>query len=96
MLVIAKSRAGVEVLSGTNFNIHFVDTEIRLRLGTEGRWPKGKANAQINLAFRSACTNFSPCYASTEVRLRLGKMQTSLLFLSACTNFVSSNMVRNL
>ena len=62
-----------------------------LHLRTEGRWPKGKANAQINLAFHSACTYFSACYASPEDRRRLRNAQINLAFHSACTIFVGLN-----
>ena len=62
--------------------------EIRLRLRTEGRWPKGKANAQINLAFHSACIAFS-LLSQTEDRRRLGNAQINLAFHSACTIFVT-------
>ena len=55
--------------------------EFRLRL----------RKVQINLAFRSACTNFSPCFASAEIRRRLRKIKFYLLFRSACTNFVAES-----
>ena len=49
--------------------------EVRLRL----------RKIQINLIFRSACTNVD----CVEVRLRLGKIQKNLIFRSACTNFAN-------
>ena len=61
---------------GTNFSACYANPEIRLRLRTEGRWPKGKANAQINLIFRSACSNFSDFVA--EDTLRKGDFVTLL------------------
>ena len=48
---------------------------VRLRLG----------KIQINLIFRSACTNVD----CVEVRLRLGNIQINLIFHSTCTNFAN-------
>ena len=69
---------------------HFSDfvTEIRLHLRTEGRWPKGKANTQINLVFRSICTIFSDFV--TEIRRHLRNTQINLVFRSIYTNFAAA------
>ena len=79
-LVLARSCVSCTIFSD------FV-TEIRRHLRTEGRWPKGKANTQINLVFRSICTHFSACFASPEDRRHLGKSQINLHFRSVCTIF---------
>ena len=79
-LVLARSCVSCTIFSD------FV-TEIRRHLRTEGRWPKGKANTQINLVFRSICTHFSACFASPEIRRHLRNTQINLVFHSTCTNF---------
>ena len=76
-LVLARSCVSCTIFSD------FV-TEIRLHLRTEGRWPKGKANTQINLVFRSICTHFSACFASPADRRHLGKSQKNLTLLNLC------------